>query len=313
MCTRWTFWAAAGPLLLVPFAGAACSPSGALLPQAQVTAYKIPTAKTGPGGLTPGPDGELWFTETLANRIAKVTTSGVFTEYAIPSPGSEPSDIAAGPDGNLWFTEELGNAIGKITTSGAITEYPIPTPNSRPLGITAGPDGNVWFTAVVLNFAAPSYIAKVTPSGSITEYPLGDWEDQGPAGLTTGPDGNLWIANQGSTHRGVDKVTPSGTISVYDIPSGVRRKPLADHELGRLHNPRYNQRGCHRICPTWFSSRSGDSWIRGRPNRIRARRKPLVHRGRGRDGRRPGRRARLRSGGQAGPTSMSAYVQQRPR
>jgi hypothetical protein len=47
-----------------------------------------------PTGITAGPDGNLWFSEFNANKLAKITTAGVFTEYAIPTSGSEPLGIA---------------------------------------------------------------------------------------------------------------------------------------------------------------------------------------------------------------------------
>jgi hypothetical protein len=89
-----------------------------------------------------GPDGALWFTETFASRIGRITTSGVVSEFPLPTSGSGPADIAAGPDGALWFTEEGVHKIGRITTSGAITEYPISALSAVgvPSGIAAGSD-----------------------------------------------------------------------------------------------------------------------------------------------------------------------------
>jgi virginiamycin B lyase len=78
------------------------------------TEYTVPTPNSNPAGITAGPDGNLWFSEFNANKLAKITTAGVFTEYAIPTSGSEPLGIAPGPDGNLWFVEEGGNKVGNI-------------------------------------------------------------------------------------------------------------------------------------------------------------------------------------------------------
>src|SRR4029079_17485156 len=99
-----------------------------------MVAYTIP----GGGGsrITVGPDGNLWFTENDANKVAKSTTTGVITEYTIPTPGSQPHGIALGSDGNLWFTERDGNKIGRITTAGVITEFTVPTAGAHPHGIT---------------------------------------------------------------------------------------------------------------------------------------------------------------------------------
>ena len=68
-----------------------------------------------------GPDGALWFTETLANTIGRITTAGVITEYPMTTASSSPFGITAGPDGALWFTEVGASKIGRITTAGVVT------------------------------------------------------------------------------------------------------------------------------------------------------------------------------------------------
>ena len=119
-----------------------------------ITEFPIPTANSFTLGITAGPDGNLWFTETFINKIGRITPSGAVTEFPLPASPSAPSApvaITAGPDGNLWFTEGFGNKIGRITPSGTITEFPLPASHSAfdaklGAGITTGPDGNLWFT-----------------------------------------------------------------------------------------------------------------------------------------------------------------------
>jgi len=111
-----------------------------------ITTFPLPTQSSSPGGITAGPDGNLWFTEELGNQVGRITLAGKITEFPVPTANSQPFGITARPDGNLWFTEFDGNAIGRITPSGSFSTFGIPTANSRPDGITAGPDGNVWFT-----------------------------------------------------------------------------------------------------------------------------------------------------------------------
>jgi hypothetical protein len=83
---------------------------------------------SGPSGIALGADGALWFAETVANKIGRMTTTGRITEYPIPTPLSEPGSIVAGPDGALWFTEFLGNKIGRIETGSTTTFTPPPSP-----------------------------------------------------------------------------------------------------------------------------------------------------------------------------------------
>ncbi len=77
-----------------------------------------------PVSIAAGPDGNLWFIESTANKIARITMAGVVTEFSAGiSANAGLSGIFAGPDGNLWFTEGTANKIGKITTAGVVTEF----------------------------------------------------------------------------------------------------------------------------------------------------------------------------------------------
>ena len=70
-------------------------------------------ATSAPWGITAGPDGNMWFTETLPNsKIGRITPAGVVAQFAVPTPQSSPLGITTGPDGNLWFIENHGNKIG---------------------------------------------------------------------------------------------------------------------------------------------------------------------------------------------------------
>src|SRR5262249_50433456 len=95
-------------------------------------------AVTGPLGITTGPDGALWFTEGIAGKIGRITTTGTVTEFAAPT--AKGGEITTGPDGALWFTGVRGK-IGRVTTTGAVTEFTIPLGESSPGGITTGPEG----------------------------------------------------------------------------------------------------------------------------------------------------------------------------
>jgi hypothetical protein len=59
-----------------------------------------------------------------ANKIGRITTTGVLTEFPVPTSNSAPTGIALGSDGNLWFTEVGANKIGRITTAGVLPNSP---------------------------------------------------------------------------------------------------------------------------------------------------------------------------------------------
>lgn len=172
-------------------------------------------------GLTSGPDGQLWFTESQCVEdpcfVGSISTGGTINVYGTPSADVGPQGMTAGPDGNLWFAETgLGahSAIARMTTGGTITEYPTPTASSNPGDVTTGGDGNIWFTE-----SAVSQIGVMSTSGTfIHEYPI-------PPGL-----GTVTVAAAGTGYQTGDVVTvvqsgaSGGTLVVGSVttPGGVQ-------------------------------------------------------------------------------------------
>jgi streptogramin lyase len=119
-----------------------------------------------PAGITLGPDGNIWFTESVPNAggsgfvssavgVIDVHNANSIKEFPTPA-ASQPSGITKGPDGNVWFTETAAGAIGFVNVAGLSgpSEYtlgaaiPIPTTvvkHPAPLGIIEGGAGQVWF------------------------------------------------------------------------------------------------------------------------------------------------------------------------
>ena len=146
----------------------------------------LPTAGAYPYGITAGPDGNLWFTESSGNRSDGSRRRGTSPSSRSRRPAA-PVGITSGPDGNLWFTEYAGNKIGRITTPASSPSSRSRRPAADPFGITAGPDGNLWFTEI-----SATRSARITPAGVVTEFPIPT--ARAPRGITAGPDGNLWFA-----------------------------------------------------------------------------------------------------------------------
>ena len=203
----------------------------AALPAGQIETYTLPTANATPSSITAGPDGNLWFNESSANQIGKITTGGMITEF--PAPGARPYAISAGPSGDdrLWFTDANNDEIGASTTAGSITKYSIPPVQNEapvPEAITAGPDSALWF--IETNGEAdtieriPTTATTTTPG--ITDFPV-PTADAFATGITTGPDGNLWFTEQIGNNIG--KLTPGGSFTEYpntgSYPSAITSGP----------------------------------------------------------------------------------------
>jgi streptogramin lyase len=212
-----------------------------------VTTFPIPLVGiVQPQGITTGPDGNLWFAQTGADKIGRMTPAGAVTQFPLPpipvpagtqpTPGSAPGPVAitVGPDGALWFVGVPGE-IGRITTAGVVTEFPVPAvppPPGSPAGtqstaatltgITAGPDGALWFTGV------PGEVGRITTAGVVTEFsvtevsppagsPAGTTSTPAtPTGITAGPDGALWFAGVPGE---VGRITTSGVVTEFAVPA----------------------------------------------------------------------------------------------
>jgi virginiamycin B lyase len=177
--------------------------------------FTIPTGASIPVGITAGPDGALWFTESSPGKIGRVTTSGSFNEFPLSNSFAGPLAIVSGPDGNLWFVESVASKIGRITTSGSISEFPVTGGGSDLAGIALGPDGALWFTD-----QGNHAIGRITTSGAITKFPLPPDQATGAiGGIAAGSDGALWYTNQNGQ---IDRITTAGKTSSFStLESGV--------------------------------------------------------------------------------------------
>src|SRR5260221_4724138 len=79
---------------------------GRITPAGHISEFPVPTGDSnglGILGITTGPDGNLWFTES--GKIGRITPSGTISEFLLPTSNSISFGITAGSDGALWFTE----------------------------------------------------------------------------------------------------------------------------------------------------------------------------------------------------------------
>jgi streptogramin lyase len=149
-------------------------------------------AGSGPTGLTNGPDGNVWITESNTSSIAKMLTNGTYSEYSCGAT-CKPFQIVTGPDGYLWFSDAstggFAGGIDRISIQGSVAQI-FTSGTNNPLGICVGPDANIWFTE-----GQGRSVGRVTTGGS-GKFMLapGDylW------GISAGPDGNIWFAENGT-------------------------------------------------------------------------------------------------------------------
>jgi streptogramin lyase len=203
--------------------------------------FPIPASAAGPSkpnGITVGPDKNIWFTDTGANQVGWIaTTGGPVTVIPVPTSDSIPAGIVAGPDGNIWFAEQRGNQIATVaTTAGAmVTEYPLPK-LENPHGLAVGPDHNLWFASY-----GGTDIGRVTVAGAVTLFPVGtlSWE------IAAGPGDAMWFTegNQigrisvdggGLTNFTDPTPTVTGAAIVGGGPSTVWFTEVSPDRIGRI-------------------------------------------------------------------------------
>ncbi len=87
-----------------------------------VTEFQIPTPCTQPLAIVTDPNGNVWFTETNAGRIAKFDPqTETFVEYNnaqwanLPAQRSMMWGIDYAPDASLWFTDEAHDSLWKFS------------------------------------------------------------------------------------------------------------------------------------------------------------------------------------------------------
>jgi predicted aconitase with swiveling domain len=129
--------------------------------------YDVPTPKSKPHDPAVAPDGALWYTGQMANRLGRLDPkTGTIKEFPLKTPDSGPHGLMADKDGNIWFTANFKAYIGKLDPrTGDITEFHMPDPKAEdPHSLTFDHEGNIFFTTEESNF-----VGKLDPkSGKVT-------------------------------------------------------------------------------------------------------------------------------------------------
>jgi uncharacterized repeat protein (TIGR01451 family) len=184
-------------------------------------------------------DHSIWFTESAAGKIGRITQDGTITAYLLPGAAatSQPTSLVFFGD-DLWFTEYSANKIGRINSKRVhdptdplnsmeaillgtnFTEFSVPTANSHPFGITSsfGADSAVFFTEETGN--ALGYITNLFTSPTITEFPVPTASAglQGIAATTINTNARIYFVEANANKIGYFKVSERPNFTI-DCPS----------------------------------------------------------------------------------------------
>ena len=154
--------------------------------------------------------------------VGRVTMAGTITETRLPL---YYYDLIKGADGNLWaLAQSCGSSCGsspdnntleRINSDGSVSALP-DLPNYTYGNVTVGSDGNFW-AVTSINSGSTPIIERITPAGVVTTFSAGSAQSLGDSVL--GSDGNIWYAASKNYQGEFLKVTPSGQVTEYALPS----------------------------------------------------------------------------------------------
>src|SRR5258708_11839589 len=188
-----------GLLFLVPGLGSAPA-LGDAGTTGNVTTYTV-AGSTDPLGITAGPSGSIWFTDSGGQIGSLDIATGAGAMHTPTTTNSTPSGIVTGADGNLWFTESASgtNQIGVMNPAGApAKELTMSTNSILPTAITQASDGRLWFTESGVPSAARMGLVTSTASTAAVAFPVTGTRpaaESSPTAPGLG-DGSVWFRAQ---------------------------------------------------------------------------------------------------------------------
>jgi virginiamycin B lyase len=135
-----------------------------------------PKLSQGPGGPIPyeirtGPDGRLWGSELIGNRIyGYAPSTGKFEVFDLPTPHSGPRRFDVDAKGTLWIPAYAANLLVRFDpASRQFTEIPLPIRDAVPYVVRADPSG----TSLWIGTSAADALLRYEPATERFEvYPL---------------------------------------------------------------------------------------------------------------------------------------------
>ncbi|MGC2243281.1 MAG: hypothetical protein WBA06_06605 [Candidatus Aquilonibacter sp.] len=178
--------------------------------------------------ITTGSDGALWITDQSIGGVDRMTTTGIVARY--PFTGT-PQGIAPGPNGLMLIADNTSGGVWTLDTGGLFTILPF-SPSGTPSEVTwvpGGTNGDAWFTesGFVGDFS-------LTNNAINAQIPL---SNGGTANyIAYGTDGNIWVTASGGTGPAVEVISPSTDTPVATISLSGSSNPQgivagADHAM----------------------------------------------------------------------------------
>jgi virginiamycin B lyase len=211
--------------LALPAHRAARTPADVGALNVTIREWTVPSKGGHPHDPAVGPDGSLWFTEQMANKLGRLDPkTGEIKEYPLPSDkNAGPHGLIADKAGNIWFTANFGGYIGKLDpATGKVTQYKMPVEKADdPHTAVFDARGILWFTVQGGNM-----VGRLDPATGKIELKESPTEAALPYGIQINSKGIPIFCELGTNKlASIDPQTMA--IKEYLLPEGVRPRRLA--------------------------------------------------------------------------------------
>ncbi len=205
-----------------------------------ITMYPITTAVGRPSGIVTGPDGNLWFTESVSGFIGKMSPTGQMLGEYTTGGGPVGPYIAISPSGagsKILFNAH-STVVQTITTAGGVSNFTPGVGNSG--GFTFLADGTMWVVSQYGYNKIYKINTPISTASTVTQFAV----PAGPTRVLTGADNSMWLLSMDSTANAIVHIASDGTYTSYRLP--IANSQLTDLTLGPDNNIWFNEYN-HRI------------------------------------------------------------------
>lgn len=186
--------------------------------------WEVPTPNSRPHDPAVAPDGSLWYTGQMANKLGRFDPKTErFKEFPLKTADSGPHGLAPDQEGNIWFTAISKGYVGKLNpATGEITEYHMPDSRARdPHTPVFDQHGTLWFTTEESNF-----VGKLDPRTGDIKLKLVATPHAVPYGIVVLSSGTPYFCEFGTNKlAAIDPKTMQ--ITEFELPQGARPRRLA--------------------------------------------------------------------------------------
>jgi virginiamycin B lyase len=208
--------------------------------------WDVPTKGAHPHDPAVAPDGSMWFTEQLQNKLGRLDPkSGAFKEYVLKIEDSGPHGLVADSSGNIWFTGNAKAYIGKLDPkTGDVKVYQMPDARAEdPHTVVFDQRGILWFTVQV-----GSMVGRLDPQSGKVELKKVQGQRALPYGIAINSKGVPFFCEFG-TNKMASIDPQSMEITEYKLLESARPRRMAIDAQDRIYFTDYNGGNLGRLDP----------------------------------------------------------------